>query len=296
MRKHLFNTVMAALLSLLSGTAQATADNATVYGSLIFADGWAWLEDAPYGIYSFPASQDANISLVRKDNRLVANGAGTYIDGKYYMIGYRSGEYGEIGDICYRVFDVDAGWKQVREAPLDYQVNIPTDLTYDPVTDKVYGCFWGSDGAFTFATLNLLTGQPKPIAPLSEQLVALAADATGSFYAVGISGNVFRLENDGSTVKLNKIGRTGLNLRYAQSAAFDHASGRLLFSAAMHDMSMPNGLYEVDTTDGTTTIITDYPDGYEITGIYTTAPFAADGATWWGDRCGHQCCRSVTHG
>lgn len=265
------------MMSLPTVNAQPAAGVPTVYGSLIFADGWASWEDAPYGIYKFPASWDAEISLVKKGRNLMANGAGTYIDGKYYMIGYRSDDFGNMGDISFRVFDADAGWKLLREVSLDYLENLPTDLTYDPVTDKVYGCFWGSE-SFTFATLNLLTGQPQTIAPLSEQLVGLAADGTGGFYAIDVNGKVSRLAVKDGAVTLDEIGDTGLDVRYAQSATFDHASGSLLWSAAMLDSTAPGGLYEVDTTDGSSRLITDYPDGYEITGIYTTAPFAAGGA------------------
>lgn len=284
-------------LSLLTGalaigtTARAlplAADSPTeIFGSLIFADGWADNPDSPYGIYSFSDEDGSPFSLVKKGREYIANGGACYAGGKYFSIGYETGYYGEIGNIYYRVFDTKDDWKKIREVRLYGTNSIATDLTYNPKNDKIYGCFWINSASkeFSLATVDILTGKPTVIGTLSEQLVGLACRRDGVMFGIGISGNVFRLDITETGVTLVEVGHSNLNVRYAQSAAFDHATDRLLWSATMDDFVAGSALYEVNQTDGSVTYLNAYPDGYEMTGIYTAheasyqdAPASVSGA------------------
>ncbi len=51
-----------------------------LYGSIIYADGWS-SDNAPYGIYSFPATANTSVTAVHLGNNFEANGGGTYVNG-----------------------------------------------------------------------------------------------------------------------------------------------------------------------------------------------------------------------
>lgn len=271
MKRTTLTILLSGLLLLAPGNASAQTGKQDIdlYGSIIFASNWINDPNAPYGIYSFPAKEGTSFTPVKTGSELKANGAGVYVGGKYCMIGYTTGYYGEIDQIHYRIFDAEDGWKQIFDVPLPDMANVPTDLAYNPTNDKVYGCFWGNASDFTFGELNLLTGKPETIGTLPEQLMAVAINAQGRCYGIGASGMLYAIGIGQNQVTLTEIGQTGLSVRYAQSATFDFASGRLFWSATMYDTSLGSSLYEVNTTNGAVTLVSNYPENYEVTGLYT---------------------------
>ncbi len=271
------------LLTLLAGlTAQAATrqtDGAPViYGSIHFASGWSSLPDPPYGIYSIPAEPSGTFTLHRRGIDYMANGGGTYVDGKYYMVGYTTSIEGAVMDITYSVYDTEQDWKLLRRATQESISSIPTDYAYDVTTDRIYGCFHHEDGAFRFGILDRLTGRPDILTTLDEQLVALAANSRGELYAIGLSGMLYRVAVKGREVSLSEIGTTGQTVRYAQSACFDPRTDKLYWALSFYDTSKEDGIYEVDTKTGAVNCKVEFTNGYAFTGIYTTAPYARSGA------------------
>ncbi len=274
MKKRLL-LLFAVCLSALGITTQATAP--IIYGSMIYDNGWGSIENPPYGIYSLPIEKGATLSQVKLGNEYNANGGAVMIDGKYYMVGYETSTEGAVMDITYRVFDTENNWALVRSVPQESIASIPTDLTYDSTTDRIYGCFYDEDGGFKFGYLNRMTGKSTILSDLSEQLVGLAANCNGEMYAIGISGTVYSVAIEGKSVYLDYIGETGLTLRYAQSATFDQTTNKLYWSSCMYDTSKDNHIYEVDLSTGSVTQIVNL-GAIDLTGLYIQKSFAKDEA------------------
>ncbi len=277
MRKYLLLLLSLVGLSAAAGVRQTTTAP-EIYGSMIYATGWSSLEDAPYGIYSIIAKKDAPFTLHRRGVEYCANGGGTYVDGKYYMVGYTTSIEGAVMNITYSVYDTENNWKLLRSVPQDAIESIPTDYAFDPTTGRIYGCFYHSDGNFRFGILNRLTGEPEELAVLDEQLVALAANSNGEIYAIGISGMLYRVTVKGREVSLSEIASTGQTVRFAQSACFDTRNDKLYWALSFYDTSKEDGIYEVDTKTGAVSQMVEYTNGYSFTGIYTLAPYAKNGA------------------
>ncbi len=277
MKKSLLKSFLLALA--LFGTSVLRAnDIPAIYGSLIYGVGWSSMENPPYGIYMLPAGDSSDFSLVKLGFDYQANGGGTYVDGKYYMTGYTTTIEGAVMDIYYRVFNTADDWSLVREVPQEDISSIPTDLAYDPTTDRIYGCFYTMEGYFNFGILNRLTGKPDVLGALDEQLVALAINREGQMYAVGISGMLYRLQVSGRTFTMSEVGSTGLTVRFAQSATFDLSTGNLYWIANPYDTSKDGGLYKVNTSTGETELKKMLYNGYQMTGIYGDALYAKDNA------------------
>ena len=273
MKKSLFLT-----LAIASACGSAFAQTQpTIYGSVIFGHGWEDMgSEAPFGIYSLPANDATQMKSVKLDDNLSAFGGGVYVDGRYYMVDYSPYDYD--GTVSYRVYDVDAGWRLIEERHLNTYTSVASDLTYDPTTDRVYGCFRESatTNGYFFGTLNTITGFSSKIADLKQELIALAATKDGRLYGISIYGMLYSV--DKTTGALTEIGQTGKTVKYAQSATFDYPSGRMLWAMTPHYTHESPEICEVNLTDGTVTTLTTIPDRYEFTGIYTTGSYADDNA------------------
>lgn len=273
MKKSLFLT-----LAIASACGSAFAQTQpTIYGSVIFGHGWEDMgSEAPIGIYSLPANDATQMKSVKLDDNLSAFGGGVYVDGRYYMVDYSPYDYD--GTVCFRVYDVDAGWRLVEERHLATYTSVASDLAYDPTTDRVYGCFRESatTNGYFFGTLNTITGFSSKIADLKQELIALAATKDGRLYGISIYGMLYSV--DKTTGALTEIGQTGKTVKYAQSATFDYPSGRMLWAMTPHYTHESPEICEVNLTDGTVTTLTTIPDRYEFTGIYTTGSYADDNA------------------
>lgn len=247
----------------------AGQDIPTVYGSVIFGLKWEQMEEPPYGIYSVSPTDGAAISPVITDARLKANGGGVYADGIYYLVSYANEANGTSATL--RAYDVEAGWKLIREVSGLGAGSVANDLAYDPVSDVIYGVFWSHDETYALGTLNPLTGESTAIAELSDPLVTLAADRYGNLFGIGEYGALYKVNKQSAA--LTQIGSTGKTIRYAQSATFDYSSGRLIWAMTPHDFSKEVELCEVDTLTGAATTLTTVPNRYELTGIFTKSAF-----------------------
>lgn len=246
----------------------------TVYGSVIFGLKWEQMENPPYGVYAVSPEDGAGIEAVIASPHLKANGGGVYADGTYYAINYETDATGT--DAWLRAYDVENGWAHKRQVHLTSLTSVATDLTYDPAADVIYGCFWKNNSQYTLGTLDPLTGAATVIGDLSEQLFTLSATREGELYGIGEYGTLYKV--DKTTAKLTAVGSTGKTIRYAQSATFDYASGRLVWAMTPHDFSQSVELCEVDIKTGETKTLTEVPNRYELTGIFTKSPFTLDGA------------------
>ena len=247
-----------------------------VYGSVVFGHGWEDMEKAPYGIYSMPANDGSKIAPVKLDDKLTAFGGGVYVDGRYYMVDYTPYNYD--GTVSFRIYDVENGWKLLSEKKLTTYSSVASDLAYDPVGDKIYGCFRvdPKDNKYFFGTLNTATGFSSKISDLKEELIALASTRDGKLYGIGLYGMLYSI--DKQTGSLTEIGQTGKTVKYAQSATFDYPSGRMLWAMTPHYTDESPELCELDLATGKATTLATIPDRYQFTGIFTKGSYAVDGA------------------
>lgn len=255
--------------------AQAQAQP-VVYGSVVFGHGWEDMERAPYGIYSMPANDGSAIAPVKLDDKLTAFGGGVYVDGRYFMVDYTPYNYD--GTVSFRIYDVENGWKLLSEKRLTTYSSVASDLAYDPVGDKIYGCFRvdPKQDKYFFGTLSTATGFSSKIADLKEELIALASTRDGKLYGIGLYGMLYSI--DKQTGALTEIGQTGKTVKYAQSATFDYPSGRMLWAMTPHYTDESPELCELDLSTGKATTLATIPDRYQFTGIFTKGSYALDGA------------------
>ena len=270
-------------LSAFTATAQAQQTTALpdIYGSVVFGHGWEDMGgSAPYGIYSVPPTDGSAIKLVKSGKQYHAIGGGVYVDGRYYLVDYSTLQTD--GAIYFRTYDVLNNWTLLREEALTSLESIASDLTYDPITDRIYGCF--IDGttysaetkSYFFGTLNPLTGTSSRIASLPEELICLAANRDGELYGIGALGALYKVDKDNGAV--TKIGESHRQVKYAQSATFDYTSGRLLWAMTPHYTDESPEICEMNLQTGEATTLTTIPERYELTGIYTLSPFTKDDA------------------
>ena len=259
------------------GIAQ-TADYPTLYGGVIFAYGWGDMQQPPYGVYSIPANDGTAPQAVHISPELKANGGGVYIDGIYYIVSYET--YSDAIDVSLRAYDTRDNWKLISETPLENTTSIAADLTYDPVTDQVFGCFGlGNDEtgrSYYLGTLNVFTGEVTPIGNLSQKLFTLSCNKEGELYGIGEYAELMRVDKE--TAALTLIGTTGKNIKYDQSAAFDYATGRLFWVMTPHGTEKDVEVCEVNLTTGAAEKLTTVDKHMEFVGLYTTSPFTPAGA------------------
>ena len=150
------------------------------------------------------------------------------------------------------------------------ETSICSDMTFDPATGKIYGCF--KAGAYStvwnLATYNGDTFATEVIGPLDTKLVSIAAAENGSLYGLDRNGTVYAV--DKSTAALTELGRTG---KVADgnnfSAAVDFATGKLYFSAGGDSQKT---LYAVNPADMSCEKVFDFPAGQSYNAFYIPAP------------------------
>ncbi|MGM9833626.1 MAG: choice-of-anchor J domain-containing protein [Candidatus Limisoma sp.] len=262
--------------TLFTGTGSTTAmfprltseaDGTIVYGSLIGGAG----DDTQYGIYSFPAATASPVSAVAVNSKLNANGGGVLVDDKYYFINWFDTGFGGIYAYFY-ICDTE-DWSIVTSNRVNL-TSVATDLTYDPVTKKVYGCFLNdSMDGYVFGQMSIADGSVTPIADLVSPFFFVAANSAGEVYGVDGAGRLYTINKTNGALTL--VGNTGIMPEYSQSATFDPATGKLYW-AAINDTV--DGLYQVDTATAATTLIGNFVMNEEFGGLFIFGQSAEAGA------------------
>ncbi|RRC99444.1 hypothetical protein [Prevotella sp. OH937_COT-195] len=102
--------------------ANAQVEDAVIYGSVINA------QDGDSGIYSF-TTKEAKLTPVKMATELKAQGGGVYAQGKYYSV--------HADTRTLHIYDTDT-WELLESKPM---ANLTLDMTFDPTTKEIYGCF-----------------------------------------------------------------------------------------------------------------------------------------------------------
>ncbi|MCH5222190.1 MAG: choice-of-anchor J domain-containing protein [Muribaculaceae bacterium] len=256
-------------------------DGTTIYGSVIYSSAW---RAAEYGLYTFKASSNPEISKYMAIESYQANGGGTYADGKYYYNSYVYDDEGGWGYTFSTFCTVDLATGNITRVTQGFldgtfdQTQITHDMTYDPTTGQIFVVSYIKETDDTglieyfrpaVSTLDNYTGFVTPIAK-TPSFIAIAANNAGELYGIskGASSALYRINKE--TGECTEIGRTGLNPEYVQSATFDPITDKLYWAAT--ELNGNSGLYEVNVSTGKAEEICRFTNNEEITGIYIPAP------------------------
>ncbi|MBR4886635.1 MAG: choice-of-anchor J domain-containing protein [Muribaculaceae bacterium] len=250
-----------------------------IIGTVINATNWGSDEygypAVKYGIYSMKPASDNAMTELALDKNMCANGGGVLVGDSYYVFKY----YTITGDYYLtRLYQYDATtWEEL--SIVESEVNhVSNDMTYDPVTKKVYGCFFSDDMTqCVWATFDLATATRTIIAPLAEPMKAVAANKQGEIYAIGNSGNLYKV--DKATGNLTTIGNTGVTPYYLGSGVIDHRTGVFYWFAYPEDNTAH--LYTVDLKTAALTEVCEMANYEEVVGAVIRDPLAEDGAPDW---------------
>ena len=249
----------------------ASGSQLTLYGSMTTNPAWGDNTTGKYGMYTF-TSPSYTTTQLKADDDLVPNGGGVLVGDTYYCINFYS-FYG-YKFVYFERYNANT-WEFLNDEKTSIQ-DVATDLTYDPITEKVYGCFVNdNDNGYVWATLNLETGKRQQIAPIDNSMIALAANAEGVIYGIDCDANLYTVNK--ATGAQTLVGATGLDIdNITQSAVFDMRKNELYWTACLKDGT--TGLYKVNTSTGEASLVVTFPDKEQYQGIFIKTPLAEDGA------------------
>ncbi len=202
---------------------------------------------------------------------VTSNGGGVEIDGVYWSATH----IGQEGFDEQFLFSYDANtWEQLTYTTTDLGV-IAHDVALDPVSKKVYGCFYNDDGSGSvFGTVDYPSQVRTVIAPVPTAWSACAVDADGTVYAIDYYGKLFTV--DKTTGTMTEIGDTGLSRSYITSGCIDPHSGRFFFVYYKATGNTEESfLYEINKQTAEATLIYQLPNNEQIVGMYVAPPKAA---------------------
>lgn len=228
-------------------------------GTLVYSDKWANpTEEITAGIYTWKVQENVEPEMVHKDSKMMYARAAVKVNNRYYMIRVKNDT-----DVYYTIYDATT-WEPVSDEEIDIN-SVASDLTLDPVSNKVYGIFYNEYGGSYnyFGTLDLLTGLPQIIGEVPE-MFALAADKDGIMYGISYNGRLYTI--DKANAEFKEIGKTGEWPKYVQSAAFDPATNKLYWAATLD--TNKGVLYEVNTKTAKLTQISSPSYNPGFAGLY----------------------------
>lgn len=246
---------------------QAGSDGVQLYGVVFNAFGSSTpFEEHGEGLYTLNTANPASVKLVKQGIR--GYGGGTYAQGVFYASNYTEDESGRFLTMPVKLSPYSA---ETWTADTVYRgfafSSIASDMTFDPVTQRVYGCFYDEDynlcqtlGRLRLgpadATWGLLFGSDA-IGQLPERMVALTASLAGQLYGIGQSGQFYLI--DKYTAAATAVGETGVKpMPLRQSATYDYTSGKIYWAANfLLDGYADAAIYEVDPATGKATMVTD---------------------------------------
>lgn len=251
--------------------AEPVATSAPLCGSVIYSDAWKLTGEADYNVSAIPTDgSDALTPLFSTE--LGASYGGVAVDGKYYVTDLY--EFWGMRWVDHQVYDIETG-EMIDDVISEDFSELATDMTYDPKTGNVYGCFYNEEASgFQFATMDLNTFATTAICDLDMLWNACACDADGNLYAIDSAGVLYSVNK--STGAMTEIGNTGVEPYYTSSATIDPKTGTMFWTVSPLDEC--GYLYTVDTATAQATLVSQFANNDEIAGLFIPAPAAEEGA------------------
>ncbi|MDE5660648.1 MAG: choice-of-anchor J domain-containing protein [Muribaculaceae bacterium] len=260
--------------------------NTVLCGAMVYNDLWGLVDDngnylypITAGIYTFGARPDASPKLVYSAEKMLKMRAGVKVNSIYYTISTSNYD-----SEAYLTTYYASSWSQRSEQEIDI-VNVPSDMTYDPVSGNVYGFFYNdqTQDYDRFCRFDTYYGEAEQIATVDRNAFAIAANKKGEIYGIwGWTGWLIKV--DPKTGRYEQIGKTGFAPALINSLTFDDATGKLYWTA--NDAQGYSALLEVDTSTGAATEICHFENNASFSGIFAmpykvpdAAPAAVTGAS-----------------
>ncbi len=266
LRQALASTVSP--LTTPSAATAASLSSVNLIGSVISS------ETVAPGMYKISLSEGELTPLCTTADRCpVANRSGVAIDGKYYSAWQYN--FFDIMLIDYiDVYDMET-WERLEHNQLSNQHLFASDVSLDPVSGKVYGCYLNDNAdGYVFGIGDYTTYTRTPVCSINSQWNGVAFAPDGTLYALDAAGDLLTV--DLPTGSTTKVGSTGVVPYYLTSAVIDPKSGALIWSVFGEDQT--GKIYSVDTATAEATLIAELPGKTEISGLVVIAPLAEDDA------------------
>ncbi|MDD7317155.1 MAG: choice-of-anchor J domain-containing protein [Prevotellaceae bacterium] len=246
---------------------------ARLRGNVISSASWASGGEKKYGLYDFTAMANPVLTPFKTSEYLNANGGGAYYDGKLHYINFED----TWGAIFTYYYEVDMTTGEMSSGESIYNLGLlATDIDYDPVEQRVVGCFMNEDlETYALAEVNYETKTKRIVKQLDEPYMAVAFNGSGELYAINLSGNLLKIDKTNGEETL--VGFTGIRLYDTyQSAAFDRQTGTLYWAAVPENGE--TGIYTVDLTTGKANLIDNFPDNEQVVCLTVLPPQPAKDA------------------
>ncbi len=236
---------------------------------------------ANYGLFeiainpnSTKADKFVGMDFIMRNHICYGNAGGVYTGDAFYSFFFHETQESqetneEAGseqyEILVRKWDIENN-KYTTVGRLPFQ---PTDLTYDPVNDKVYGMFriYSEEGDYCYelCELNMEDFSVRQISHAQFDYYyeprALAINSKGDIYGINQRGQVLRFNKDNGMYR--EVGNIGFRTQEKyMSAAFDFRTDKLYWLGYKND-----GKKDSHVTDGTNNTMT-IAEGGRDTGLY----------------------------
>lgn len=231
-----------------------------LYGSIRYSsapEGFDW------GVYSWNASEPVEFTPEFISGDLMASGGAVYAFGKYYIVSYL--EFGGMYIGMLLTCDIETqtyDYVDIEEFDVSY---VTSDMTFDSQSGKIYACSLDKDGSgnTNLSIFSTSDGSQSVIAPMPT-MCALAAAADGTLYGIGLADGIL-YTIDKATAQLTEVGSTGVKPEKIQTATIDQRTGIMYWSAYT---SEGGALYTVNLTTGVATLVSKYPNGEQMSGMF----------------------------
>lgn len=252
---------------------QVPEPKVTLGAIMVNNDDW---DDNDAGYYTLEAKKDGKVTCIRKISAMAETAAALYKDNVYYVI-----DASVVNGFGYRTYSTNT-WSAGTRQEIDVQ-NVPSDLTYDPVSGKTLGGFWDEDyvGFSRFASFSLTSAEASEIKFKDRDerdIFAIAADGKGTVYALWGAFDYLATFN-AKTGEAIRIKTTGLHpvanvsAGHVSSMCYDEVNDRLLAAVYQEEGYKENkvcwsGLYEIDPATGATTELYRFDGNATFAGLY----------------------------
>jgi hypothetical protein len=192
-------------------------------------------------------------------------------DGKWFCSMYDNGTLYEIDPETFDAYAIGDGGVFLN------------GLSYDPVTEKLYGA--SSDGVSVggLYEINTETGEQTYIGDFGSDvyfMIAIAFDADGVLYGWDLGDKLWTIDTE--TGEATEVGPLGINLNYAQDGDFDMENDVLYLAAFTLSPGYGSFLYECDEDIGECTLVGSIGNGFEeVTSFAISYNWRSADFTWF---------------
>lgn len=259
---------------------QSSAGNLPeIIASCIYSDAWS---QSQAGLYTVPTADGQESRLLVKDVYATYGGVG--IGDCYYEV-FAEEFFGNVTGIYLNSYDLNAGKKLSSSQVAMGCASV--GMALDPITNSVYGIFYNDDWSYLrLGEIDLTEGTVTEIAPISGNWAAFSIGKDGTFYGIrkimkGGGDDVVVAGSQLCTIDRNSaavtvVGETGYAPYYSSGACIDPKSGRMFWTVSPADNT--GLLCEVDLSTGEASLIHQFDDNAEYTGLYIPADTIEDDA------------------